>query len=61
VAKPFRNPQGTYLLGTSEMKDNLVPYSIGDPSILKLIACSDVGIFRKIFSNFDMSRVNTQL
>jgi len=43
------------------MKDNLVPYSIGDPTVLKLTSCADVGAFRKLLSNFDMQRVNNQL
>lgn len=60
VQKPFRQNQA-FLLGTQEMKDNLVPYSIGDPTVLKLTSCSDVGLFRKLLSNFDMQRVNSQL
>ena len=43
------------------MKENLIPYSIGDQQLLRLTSCQDVGNFRKIFSNYDLNRVNSQI
>ena len=58
--KPFKNSQSTtnqFMLGTSDMKELLIPYSLGEEKLLRITSCLDVGLFRKLFSSFEISRI----
>ena len=64
IMKPFRKnqpPTNLFILGTTEMKDKLIPYSIADVQTLKMTSCSDVGIFRKFFAQFELSKIEKTL
>lgn len=61
IMKPFKNAQSTtnlFMLGTNDMKEKLIPYSLADEKILKITSCQDVGLFRKYFAEFDITRVS---
>lgn len=62
--KPFRNnipPTNLFILGTTEMKEKLIPYSIADVQTLKMTSCSDIGIFRKYFAQFEITKIDKTL
>jgi hypothetical protein len=62
--KPFKNnqpPTNFFILGTSEMREKLIPYSIADVQTLKLTSCSDLGIFRKFFAQYELSKIEKTL
>lgn len=64
VMKPFKNSQSTtnqYMLGTSDMKELLIPYSLGEERLLRITSCLDVGLFRKLFSTYEISRIAAQI
>ena len=46
IMKPFKNPQpptNLFILGTAEMRQSMIPYSIADITTLKLTSAQDVG------------------
>jgi hypothetical protein len=60
IMKPFKNAQSTsnlFMLGTNDMKERLIPYSLGEEKLLRITSCLDVGLFRKFFVDFDISRI----
>jgi len=64
VMKPLRNtqpPTNLFILGTAEMREKLIPYSIADVQTLKMTSCSDIGIFRKYFAQFEITKIEKTL
>lgn len=43
------------------MREKLIPYSIADVQTLKMTSCSDIGIFRKFFAQFELTKIEKTL
>lgn len=43
------------------MREKLIPYSIADVQTLKMTSCSDIGIFRKYFAQFEITKIEKTL
>jgi hypothetical protein len=63
IQKPHKNkskPSHLYSIGTDEMKERNLPFSLGYQNVLVLSSPIDIGVFRKAFAKYDFKAMRLE-